>query len=56
MKKERLCKILDMHGITYVENGRVIADDVYTKDGNTFVVKIDLTDYTRSQLYDWLGY
>lgn len=52
-----LTRILELHGINYeVVNGRVIADECYTLDGNFYTEQIDITNYTKTQLLDWLGY
>ena len=57
MTIQELTKILDAHGIAYeIINDRVIADDNYTLDGIGYTDKIDLTDYSMTQLKDWLGY
>ena len=48
--------ILPNHSIPfYVQNGRILADSMiaYTE---LFQEVVDLTDYTRQQLFAWLGY
>ena len=52
----QISKILDLHSVPYfIENGRIYADSM-----NSLVLLwdqvIDLTNYTRRQLLDWLGY
>lgn len=57
MANNTIIKILKAHCITYkIDNNRVIADDVYTQNGVTYTNTIDVTDYTKKQLYTWLGY
>lgn len=59
MKKltiSQVAKVLDMHSVPYrIENGRIYADsmEAYTE---LFAKMIDLTGYTKRQLFDWLGY
>lgn len=54
MKIEKIKSILDDHGVpNYISNGRIYADSmiaypVYETE--------DLTDYTKYELYAWLGY
>ena len=57
MTIQELTKILDAHGITYeVAGDKVIADSDYSLNGMQYTDKVDLTDITKKQLYDWLGY
>lgn len=52
-----IAKILDLHYINYnIDNNRIIAEEVYTKDGKLYIDKIDITNYTKRELYNWLGY
>ena len=55
MKIEHIAKILDLHSVPYfIEGGRIYADSM---EAFAPTVKyIDMTDYTRSELYAWLGY
>ena len=54
MKIERIAKILDLHSVPYyIEGGRIYADSM---EAFAPVKYIDMTDYTRSELYAWLGY
>lgn len=57
MRRETIIKILDMHFIPWrmTQSGRIQADSMI---GGTRVFEIveDVTDWSRSQLYDWLGY
>ncbi|MBR1948369.1 MAG: hypothetical protein IKA30_01090 [Alphaproteobacteria bacterium] len=51
-----ISKILDNHSIPYyIKGDRIYADSMqaFTK---LFENVVDLTDYTKSELYDWLGY
>lgn len=48
--------ILTNHGIPfYVQCGRIFADSMLAHT-ELFQVVVDLTDYTRHQLFAWLGY
>ena len=56
MKLSTICKILDAHGVPYrIRDGRIEADsmEAYTE---TFEEVEDVTDFTRTELFDWLGY
>lgn len=56
MAVKKICKILDAHGVPYmVEGGRVLADSMI---GGTalFEAVQDCTEWTRGELYGWLGY
>ena len=56
MNPETIKRILNDHGIPYYEtNGRIYADSMIS--GTTrFEIVEDVTTWTRSQLYTWLGY
>lgn len=57
MTVKELTRILDAHGITYeVVNGLVLVDDEYTINGVLHVETLDMTDISKEQLWDWLGY
>lgn len=48
--------VLEVHSIPcYIENGRIFADTMDAAKAD-FEEVVDLTDYTCSQLYVWLGY
>lgn len=56
MTTTQISKILDLHSVPYyTENGRIYADSM-----NSLVLLwdqvIDVTNWTRRQLLDWLGY
>lgn len=56
MTIEQIKNILSNHGVPfYVQGGRILADSMiaYTEP---FQEVVDLTDYTRQQLFAWLGY
>lgn len=49
-------KILDKHNIPYkTENGHIIADTM-TAGTALFEETVDLTNYSKHDLYIWLGY
>ena len=57
MTTQELARILTKHGITYtVANGKVIAIDEYSINGEIFTELLDLTHISPERLYDWLGY
>ena len=57
MSLSNMMKILDQHSIHYkVIDERIIADNSYTLNGITHDDSIDLTDFSKKQLYYWLGY
>lgn len=56
MKTERIAEILALHAIPYaIQDGRIYADTMACGTA-AFKEVEDLTDFTRSQLYAWLGY
>ena len=56
MTKERIAKILDDHGIPwYICDDRIKADSMISWTA-TFEFVEDVTDWSRRDLYDWLGY
>lgn len=56
MAVERIAKVLDAHSVPYrIESGRILADSMIA--GTELFEEVeDLTDYSRTELYDWLGY
>lgn len=57
MRIDTIVKILELHFIPYMitGDGRILADSMI---GGTrkFEITEDVTDWSRRQLYDWLGY
>lgn len=56
MSIENKMKVLKNHSVPYkMENGRLIVDSMiaFTK---AFEETEDITDWSKSQLYMWLGY
>lgn len=52
----KIAKILDLHSVPYkIICDRIIADSMIA-DKELFEETIDLTDYNKRELYDWLGY
>lgn len=50
-------KMLVEHSISFTyDNEKIIADLVYTQDGKTDVDKVDVTNYNKFELLNWLGY
>lgn len=56
MKIERIAKILDLHFVPYYcQGGRIYADSMVAHT-DLFEEVVDMTGYTRDELYAWLGY
>lgn len=55
---KNLIKILQAHGIEFTTNaGKVIANEyLITEDGTVECLPVNLTNYTKEQLSNWLGY
>lgn len=52
----KIAHILDTHSVPYfIKNGRIYAD-IMVAFSALFEGVEDLTDWTRSQIYAWLGY
>ena len=48
--------ILDAHGIPcFIAAGRIYSDSMQANTG-LFEILEDLTDWTRAEIYSWLGY
>ena len=57
MTIKTITRILDAHSITYyVTNGKVLAESNYTINSEPFTEIVDLTNASKQQLLDWLGY
>lgn len=56
MSIKAIGKMLDLHSVPwYEENGHIYADSMLAKHQLWDIVE-DLTNYSRRQLLDWLGY
>ena len=57
MKIETIEKILKLHYVNtmWVDN-RLYAEEEYSINGVGTSTWIDVTDWTRKEVYDWLGY
>ena len=56
MSVNTITKILDEHGVPYmIQGGRVLADSMLAFTP-LFSETVDVTNYTKNQLYSWLGY
>lgn len=56
MSIKKIAAILEAHSVPYkTENGRIYADsmEAFTP---LFSQTVDVTEYTKGQLYAWLGY
>lgn len=52
----RLERILRDNGIEfYIERHRLIAVEQYSIDGENFHTKVDITDWSSSEIFEWLG-
>jgi hypothetical protein len=57
MALETRLVVIDTHAIeTDVRDGRLFAAEVTCKDGVASTVWIDVTDWSRAELFAWLGY
>ena len=56
MTNQQIGRMLNLHSVPfYEENGHIYADSMLAKHQLWDVVE-DLTNYSRRQLLDWLGY
>lgn len=56
MTNTTIAKFLEMHSIPYfIETGRVFADSMFG-DTEIFEEVIEVTNWSRKQLLQWLGY
>ena len=56
MTNKVIAKMLDLHSVPYYEEkGHIYADSMISRL-DLWDQVIDLTNYTRRQLLDWLGY
>ena len=56
MTIERIKSILDSHGVpNFIAAGRIFADSMSAFTAPFEEIE-DLTDYTRAELFAWLGY
>lgn len=56
MSIKTITAILDRHNVPYlIQDGRILADsmEAFTQ---LFSETVDVTSYTKNQLYSWLGY
>ncbi len=52
----RLQRILTENGVEFlVEDRRLYAVESYVIDGEYFSTKIDITNWSASEIYEWLG-
>lgn len=48
---------LDAHNVAFTFQGdRLMADDVVCIDGVAHVAQVDVTDWSKRELVEWLGY
>ena len=56
MTNQQIGRLLDLHSVPYYEeNGHIFADSM-DSFRQLWDEVIDLTNYTRRQVLDWLGY
>lgn len=56
MKIETISKILKAHSVPCkVENGRIYADSMLVNT-EEFEIIVDVTEYSKSELFEFLGY
>lgn len=57
MRIGKTINTLEIHGIHHrTESGRVLALDMFTHGGQQAAEWVDVTDWTRHDLMEWLGY
>ena len=57
MNIQQIARILDDHNIVHLDTfSSILAQDVWTKDGKSYMTFINVTDCSREQLLNWLGY
>ena len=56
MEITKIARILEQHCIPYFVKGNRIYADSMRAFSELFEETVDLTDYTCSQIYAWLGY
>lgn len=57
MSARKIVAILELHSIPYKvsRTGRIYADSMIG-GSRVFEIVVDVTGWSRSRLYDWLGY
>lgn len=56
MTEKQITNILKQHSIPYlIQGGRILADSMIAFTP-LFTETVDVTNYTKNQLYSWLGY
>lgn len=56
MRIEKIAKILEAHSVPYfIENSKIFTDSMISGT-EIFESVIDVTEYSRDELYEWLGY
>ena len=56
MTEKHITRILDQHSVPYmISDGRILADSMIAFT-ELFEETVDVTEYTKGQLYAWLGY
>lgn len=57
MTIKKISELLNLHHISHkLENERLLAEEVYTYEGQVYSDWIDVTNFTFGQLLGWLGY
>lgn len=57
MSEKVIKKILDLHYINHKTiNGRLFAEKVYTQNGVAGSEWLDVTNWSKKKLLEWLGY
>lgn len=50
-------RLLEEHGIKcWIKFNQLLAEEVYTQNGEIHISVVDLTDYTIGDIKIWLGY
>lgn len=57
MSKKVIKKILELHYINNkTVNGRILAEEIYTQNGVAGSEWLDVTNWSKKKLMEWLGY
>ena len=57
MSEKIIKKILDLHYINYKTiNGRIFVEEIYTQNGVAGSEWLDVTNWSKKKLLEWLGY
>jgi len=57
MEIKKLMRLLRTYNIKYkIHEGMIFAEDVWVVDGKVHSTYINVTNYTATDMFEWLGY